>query len=582
MTSNPVHRTGPLGRVVVGLATLLAAGAAGADAPPAPQTTLDIVNDAMGLDHSRLVRLAEATPEVPYEAAIEIDGHRYTLDLEPHSWRSPDYHVYHSDADGNLTEVEPGPVNTFRGTLLEAPGAVVSAGVLAGDGLYGRVSFADGDEVWFEPVVRHLGPGSEGLHVVYRAADVRPHDYTCGVEAAAQVEAMFADPGVEMANGGQSWRADLAADADRAYFSRWQNNTESRINSVIGTMNNQYDRDVSIIHRVSTIIIRTEQVYTTNDPNGLLDQFRLRWIATHRTIERDIAHLFTGRNLTGGTIGIAWLSVICDNPVSGRGYGLVQSDFSGNFACVTDLSAHELGHNWSAGHCSCSGFTMNPSITCANRFTAGSIASISRHRNSRNCLDMVPPNDMCADAVAIGDTSIAFSNIETTTDGNPLPESCDEGDGRFMRKDVWFLYAASCTGTATASICNADFNNRLAVYADTDCPGAALLSCNDFFCGVDGNRAEASFPVTAGAEYLIRIGGVLETGEGTLVTSCVEGAPCAEDFDGDGMVGFNDVIDLLANWGDCEPPCRWDLDADGVVGFDDLIQVLAAWGPCEG
>ncbi len=29
---------------------------------------------------------------------------------------------------------------------------------------------------------------------------------------------------------------------------------------------------------------------------------------------------------------------------------------------------------------------------------------------------------------------------------------------------------------------------------------------------------------------------------------------------------------------DCQPPC--DLNGDGIIGIDDFLAVLAAWGPC--
>lgn len=580
-SSSPARRAG---RFVISAAALFACSlaAAAGDAQVPAQPIGDVVNALMGLDRSTLVHLDEAVPEVPYRATIRFDGRDYTMDLHPHSWRADDYKVYHSDANGDLTEVEPGPVNTFRGTLLEVPGTVVTAGVLAGDGLYGRISFDDGDEVWFEPVFEHIGPGSEGLHAVYRAQDVEPHDFKCGVTDVEAAVEPAANPQFAGTCDGQTFRAELAADADVRFFNRWGGNTESRINSVIGSMNNQYERDVDIVHVVSSVIIRTVQVYTTNDANGLLNQFRDRWLTNHTNIERDIAHLFTGRNLNGGTIGIAWLSVICDSRFSGTGFGLVQSDFNGNFSCATDLSAHELGHNWSAGHCDPCSSTMRSFIGCFNRFGSGSINAISNHRDSRTCLEFGPANDSCTNAIAIGDGSTGFNNCAATTDGDPLPQSCDEGAGRFIRKDVWFRYTATCSGTATASICNADFDNRLAVYRDGDCPGADLLSCNDFFCGVGGNRAETSFPVIAGQAYLVRIGSVLENGSGTLVLSCEEGPVCPEDFDGDGEVGFADLVDLLSNWGECDPPCPWDLNADGDVGFADLVQILSVWGPCEG
>ena len=54
---------------------------------------------------------------------------------------------------------------------------------------------------------------------------------------------------------------------------------------------------------------------------------------------------------------------------------------------------------------------------------------------------------------------------------------------------------------------------------------------------------------------------------------------CPGDIDGDGTVGINDFLDLLAAWGP-NPGHPADLDGDGVVGINDFLDLLAAWGPC--
>lgn len=56
--------------------------------------------------------------------------------------------------------------------------------------------------------------------------------------------------------------------------------------------------------------------------------------------------------------------------------------------------------------------------------------------------------------------------------------------------------------------------------------------------------------------------------------------PCPGDIDGDGMVGFGDLLALLAAWGPCAG-CPEDLDDDDEVGFPDLLLLLAAWGSCR-
>jgi hypothetical protein len=48
------------------------------------------------------------------------------------------------------------------------------------------------------------------------------------------------------------------------------------------------------------------------------------------------------------------------------------------------------------------------------------------------------------------------------------------------------------------------------------------------------------------------------------------------DINGDGLVGFADLLLVLAGWGPCAA-CPEDLDGNGSVGFSDLLMVLANW-----
>ncbi len=133
------------------------------------------------------------------------------------------------------------------------------------------------------------------------------------------------------------------------------------------------------------------------------------------------------------------------------------------------------------------------------------------------------PADDCEDAPVGGDGSYEYSTLSATTDGPNLPPECDEGNGRTFRRDVWIRYAASCTGIATASVCDSDYNTKLAVYDVSACPGE-IIACSDDACGEEGTRSEVTFDVVRGQEYLVRIGGRTSTGTGTLVLSCEEGS----------------------------------------------------------
>ncbi|MCP3904080.1 MAG: hypothetical protein GY715_10640 [Planctomycetes bacterium] len=56
-------------------------------------------------------------------------------------------------------------------------------------------------------------------------------------------------------------------------------------------------------------------------------------------------------------------------------------------------------------------------------------------------------------------------------------------------------------------------------------------------------------------------------------------ASCPEDLDGRGLVGFGDILVVIASWGPCGA-CEADLNLDGEVGFAEIIAVISAWGPC--
>ena len=142
-----------------------------------------------------------------------------------------------------------------------------------------------------------------------------------------------------------------------------------------------------------------------------------------------------------------------------------------------------------------------------------------------------PPNDDCADAIAIGDGSHAFSTIGASTDGPSHSGSC-QFDGQTYN-DVWFVYTASCDGEATISTCGtADYDTDLVVYDGSDCNSLVLLDCNDDTSGCSGFTSEVEVPVVAGNEYLVRVGGFAsgDSGTGTLNVSCaVPPAPPSND-----------------------------------------------------
>ncbi|MDG2292656.1 MAG: M64 family metallopeptidase [Phycisphaerales bacterium] len=57
-----------------------------------------------------------------------------------------------------------------------------------------------------------------------------------------------------------------------------------------------------------------------------------------------------------------------------------------------------------------------------------------------------------------------------------------------------------------------------------------------------------------------------------------EAPDCDGDISGDGHIGVDDLLAIIAAWGSDDAAA--DLDVDGIVGVDDLLLVIGGWGEC--
>jgi hypothetical protein len=365
----------------------------------------DRVNRIMRLRASQLVTMNVpdlAAVEQPLSIAAPIDGRTYTMNLQPHSVRAANYQLRAQIADGSIIAVDPGPDRMFNGSLAEAAGSQVAGGLLD-DGLHALVRLPDGQEYWVEPLLGRVAGARADQYVTYRSQDIIHPEGICGVDDAfinAHPGPMI-DPAAQSQGGiagSTIYCTELACDADVEYYQSQGSsvtNVQNRINLVINTMNLQYINQVDIQFVITNILVRTAEPdpYTTTESGTLLSQLANEWNANQTAIPRDIVQLFTAKNIDSTVIGISYLGTICN---TGSAYSLVQSDCCGGLGCATDLSAHELGHSWNAGHCTATcNSTMNASIQCVNTFlnsSPDSVAAIVAFRNTRTCLSQ------CADA----------------------------------------------------------------------------------------------------------------------------------------------------------------------------------------
>jgi len=139
---------------------------------------------------------------------------------------------------------------------------------------------------------------------------------------------------------------------------------------------------------------------------------------------------------------------------------------------------------------------------------------------STSCPQPPPANDDCVGATAVTEGMYPYTTVNSTLDpAGPTPTDVN------MDNDVWFVYTAGCTGLATIGTCEGITgpDTTLEVYDGGTCPPTVSLADADDTpgCGASGFSSEVSIPVTAGNQYLIRVGG-WNAGEvsGILEISC--------------------------------------------------------------
>jgi hypothetical protein len=71
--------------------------------------------------------------------------------------------------------------------------------------------------------------------------------------------------------------------------------------------------------------------------------------------------------------------------------------------------------------------------------------------------------------------------------------------------------------------------------------------------------------------------GVLE--HDANVNGIPDACECPADLDGDGEVGFAEILQVIGAWGPCGS-CPEDLNGNGAVDFADILVIIASWGAC--
>ena len=454
---------------------------------------------------------------------LSIDGIEYDLDANYISMRAKNFRFQLKSTNAAPAIIEPGPVKTIRGNLRQDPGSRF-AGSLLDDGLSGKITRSDGRVYFVEPVVSQEAEAPEGLHVLYRQEDAVTKNLGCGCKFHQNLRTprhKNTHGPISRLSGGLQ-ECEVAVECDEEYtaaFSTFGSTATvlDRVELFFNITNDQYENEVGIRHTVSTVSTwQFNDPYSSFDAEIALNEFRNYWNANRQSTHRDVAMMFTLKDLIlngdSSIAGLAFLDVVCDSIVTGAGYSLCEH--VSTLSIQTDIVAHELGHNWSANHCNCVTNTMNPFSLGFNDFNDNiTVPVIVARRDASPCLTTItsPANDDLENAIVMQSPDEDFTglnNINATTEADepfislPIPA---------LGSTVWFRLDSTQTGTWNLDTFGSDFDTILHVFEDTPTFSSLIVSNND---AGGGQQSEVSLDIVAGTTYYVRVSGRRSGGVG--------------------------------------------------------------------
>ncbi len=412
----------------------------------------------VAVDTRAIVRRARTMGRV----TIPTEDGTLELMVAPNDIRSPRYRAEAVAEDGIAYPVTPASLRTFRGTAAGIPGSEVRFS-LREDAIEGIVITP---HEWYlvEPLRNYDATADQAEMVVYRASDIIPEAFgTCATALAEQISTQAAHvQGVIAAQfaiaGASVSVADVATEADYEFVTA--NGSAANANNAILDIMNQVDGIYSSQLNISLHVIyqhawaTSGDPYTSTDPSSMLAEFR-NWGSTNLgSVPYDIAHMWTGKDMDGSTVGIAYVGVTCY--AASFTYGVSQSLAASPGKYI--LTAHEIGHNFGASHTEnaspaqpdCVNTIMNSSLGTGTTFCTYSKSEISSHVSQYPGCLVTSGSGNCD---INGDTLTNVLDLQalanTILGKNACPANCDSNkDGSVNALDIQ-LESNVILGTAT-------------------------------------------------------------------------------------------------------------------------------------
>lgn len=270
----------------------------------------------------------------------------------------------------------------------------------------------DGNEIYIIDSANNVEAAlhrKQNLHqsypLIYRLSDTEWDHALCAVDPSARPLNDYSGLVEELKELAEalpqaSSQLDVAIVADTQFVSN-NTNPDAAVVARMNVVDGIYSEQVGVQLSVTEIrTLSSNGALSSTNPGTLLNQFG-NFSNSSGFNNPGIAHLFTGRNLDGSIIGIAYLSSLCS---SRFGVGISQTGGNGTAGALT--VAHEIGHNFGAPHDNQSGstcastpgnFIMNPRLNGSDQFSQCSLQQIQPVIQNAACItdiDVSPQADI--------------------------------------------------------------------------------------------------------------------------------------------------------------------------------------------
>lgn len=445
--------------------------------------------------------LASTVAQAQVPAALSLGGHDYSLELQSNDRLSSKLQGASVDAGQH-----------FRGHLGDVADSWVRMSLVNGEwsgvAAIGQQTYIIGSTAQRSKALFSELPASTSRQTLTASlAENLPHtqcgnkhphtaesSFTENSSSTVKAHSVFEQPNIARADlaelcattvDGVCMLAEVEFVFDELFQSR-VTDPQATANSIINIVEGYYTESFNIEFDVITTEFLDSEVFSSStDPDILLgglgpmgaeeDPESIRAMSANNQLPFEtsrpaLLHVITGRNFDGGTAGIAFTNVLCNNNGFAVGTSQLLGVGSGNEASITAMIvAHEIGHNFGANHDSLdnsctTGFLMEPSLSLSSAgFSTCSVSEIDTAIDDipvlGQCFNFPADVSIAADATNTSDVSngVEFSNrfdIELARAFEAIPTLSVQGnvsDGTGSFTSVLLNGAACSLGTNSQS-----------------------------------------------------------------------------------------------------------------------------------